>query len=93
MPLLKVVICQSISLKLLHKLVVDVLVQVEVLLQIFLLERVLEVLQPMLVDWVILTSSGTTPSSSNSDKSSNKTLRCLSLSYNKLVQAIHSWHS
>lgn len=94
----KVLRSQSTFLRLLHKLVVDVAVVLEVLvlLQVFSLELVpgpeLE-LELLLVDWATSISYETTLNSSNSDRSSNKTLRCLSLSFNKLVQVIHNWHN
>ena len=55
----------------------------------------LQVLVPVqlvpVLDLEISISSETTHNSNNSDKSSNKTLKCWSLSFNKSELATHNW--
>jgi hypothetical protein len=69
-------------------LVEELLVEPQVFLELLELAQVLVV---QALDWETLTSSEITLNSNNSDKSSNKTLKCSSLSFNKLELVTHSW--
>jgi hypothetical protein len=57
-------------------------------------EIYLELVEPVLVlelDWAISTFSEITLNSNNFDKLFNKTLKCSSLSFNKLELETHNW--
>jgi hypothetical protein len=58
--------------------------------EIYLTPQLLQVLVE-LVGWEIWTFYETILNSNNSDKSSNKTLKCSSLFYNKLELETHNW--